>query len=202
MIVWATLLTFDVTKASRVVRDIGAMHRIPESPPRRESPVIPPAKSPLPRKALLVPLLSLLLTGADGDCDKDVPPVSAGPDHAQKWIGRYDGAADLFNCSDGTNSEDLSTFVTIVRNDANQVHVLVQVERGLSGDFTSGAIISADGSARLSGRAQTGNYIDEISLTMSGNVLTGSAISLRQTTEGAEYCTYEATINVRYSANP
>ena len=151
-------------------------------------------------KLMAAPVAILLLTGSS-DCDEEWRD-SPQPEHGQKWVGAYDGAADVYWCSTGTEEGSVAAFLDIRRMEGSRVQVALTVVSGAEYLFGADAMLTADRSSRLVGRRQYGNMIDAFSLSLHGDVITGTVRKLKQTTQGTEYCTTETTLNVRRSTEP
>lgn len=147
-------------------------------------------------RMVAAPMIILLLTGSS-DCDDDRWSEAPPPDHGEKWVGRYDGAADIFWCSTGIDEEGFAAFLDVRRLEGNRLMVTMTVARRGEPLFGADARLTANGSSHLVGRRQYGNSIDEFSLFLHRNVITGTVRKSNQTTRGTEYCTTETTLHVR-----
>ena len=75
----------------------------------------------------------LLLTGSS-DCDEEWRD-SPQPEHGQKWVGAYDGAADVYWCSTGTEEGSVAAFLDIRRMEGSRVQVALTVVSGAENLF-------------------------------------------------------------------
>jgi len=147
-------------------------------------------------RVVAAPMIILLLTGSS-DCDDDWWNEGPPPDYGEKWVGRYDGAADIFWCSTGIEEEGFAAYLDVRRLEGNELMVGLTVASGGERLFGADATLIATRSSHLAGRRQYGNSIDEFSLSLHRDVITGTLRKLKQTTAGTEYCTTETTLNAR-----
>jgi hypothetical protein len=121
----------------------------------------------------------------------DSPPVVNNSDYTQNWVGRYNGASDIYDAYTGTTRENRSTVINISKQGDNKLYAGFS-----SGNYTATVtdqIFYSSSSTSLS--QQNGAYKYSISMNQSGNNLSGTFYAEKQMTSGGYELMWSASFN-------
>jgi hypothetical protein len=141
-------------------------------------------------KCLYLLSMVLIVLGCD-ILDEDGESIfSNGIDYTQDWVGRYNGAGDIYNATNGTTTRNLSTIVEISKSHDNNISTYITV---------SNTSVRARGEINSSNNftisSQSGNIKETIYLSRNSNNIQGTGKRERQRTDGSYELLLEVIIN-------